>query len=229
MNTPGKRTPFFPGTKKFMHENEFNSAVAAMVKVHLERNKFRTLMVAPTDEDTPLATRTGLANKAMANFYISIHANALNGVWGTQQGLSVHYYPGDQESKAAAEIIHKYMIQGTQQKDRGVKADNFHVLRETKMPAVLIECAFMDNLREAQLLMSEAFREECAEEAAKGICEIFKVAYVPPVDKAISDMVTYINKVKPNILGEVPKWIGKAVADKDTYWLLRKLYEDLKK
>jgi N-acetylmuramoyl-L-alanine amidase len=218
MNTAGKRTPFFPGTTKFMHENEFNEAVTVLLKANLERCGFRTLMVAPEETDTPLKTRTDRANKANADLYISIHANALNGIWGNQQGVSTFHYPGSILGKKAATVIHNHLKQGTQQKDRGVIAQNFHVLRETKMPAVLVECAFMDNLREANLLLSDAFRIECADEICKGICEYFGVAYVAAQDSP-QDVVNY---AEGKILSEKEKWLKKATEDNDVYWLLKK-------
>lgn len=227
MNTAGKRTPFFPNSKKFMHENEFNRAVADLLKINLEKCGFKTIMVAPGDNDVPLKTRTDTANKAKADFYISIHANALNGIWGNQQGVSTFHYPGSILGKKAATAIHKYMIQGTQQKDRGVLTANFHVLRETKMPAVLVECAFMDNLREANLLLSEAFRQECADEICKGICEHFGVPYKATQDSP-QDVVEYANG---KILTEKEKWLKKATEDNDTYWLLKKfkMYDEGRK
>lgn len=226
MNTAGKRTPFFPGTTKFMHENEFNEAVTVLLKANLERCGFRTLMVAPEETDTPLKTRTDRANKANADLYISIHANALNGIWGNQQGVSTFHYPGSILGKKAATAIHNHLKQGTQQKDRGIIAKNFHVLRETKMPAVLVECAFMDNLREANLLLTDAFREECANEICKGICEYFGVPYVSAV-MGIPEMVEYMNA--KGIISEMPKWIKKANEDTDVYWLLRKTCDFIRK
>jgi N-acetylmuramoyl-L-alanine amidase len=177
-----------------MHENEFNRAVADLLKVNLERCGFRTLMVAPGDSDVPLKQRTTTANKAKADFYISIHANALNGIWGNQQGVSTFHYPGSIQGKKAATMIHKYLIQGTSQKDRGVLSANFHVLRETKMPSVLVECAFMDNLKEAQLLLTEAFRQECADDITKGICEIFGKEYVAE-DMSLSEAIAFWEKL----------------------------------
>jgi N-acetylmuramoyl-L-alanine amidase len=178
INTPGKRTPFFPdGT--FMHENDFNRAVAGIVDKHLLRCGFRTLRVAPDDTDTPLKVRTDLANNAHADFYISIHANTMGSAWGNAKGIETyHYIKISQESKRAAEIIHKHLLEGTKLLDRGVKTADFHVLRETHMPAVLVECGFMDNLIEAKLLLTQAYREECAKEIAQGICEYFGVIYV---------------------------------------------------
>lgn len=208
MTTSGKRTPFFPNTKKFMHENEFNRVVAQYLKENLERCGFDTIMVAPTDEDVPLKQRTDTANGACAGFFISIHANALNGIWGNQQGVSTHCYPGSVEGNKAAKIILNYLIQGTQQKNRGVVESNFHVLRETNMPSVLAECAFMDNLREANLLMTDDFRHECADEIAKGICEYFGVKYV--------------ERVKEMTFEQAVEVIANSINTSKEYWTKRK-------
>jgi len=184
MDTPGKRTPVFPEgsglkseTGNYMHENEFNRAVVAKCKVHLERCGINVLLVAPTDADTPLQERTNLANSKGADIYVSVHANASTGTWGSAKGVETYHYPGSTKGKKLAEAIHKRLIGGTKQVDRGVKEANYHVLRETKMPACLIEAAFMDNLEEAKLLLSDAFRIECAEEIARGICDYLGVSY----------------------------------------------------
>lgn len=177
METPGKRTPKFPDGS-FMLENEFNKAVAFLLQEHLKRCGFDTILVAPTDKDISLKQRIDLANSKKADFYISIHANAFNGKWGNANGIETYHHPNSVESKKAAKLIHAYLMQGTTMRDRGVKSANFYVLRETKMPAVLVECGFMDNLREAKLLMSDAYRAECAEEIAKGICKYFNVEYI---------------------------------------------------
>jgi N-acetylmuramoyl-L-alanine amidase len=179
METAGKRTSMFPGTNVFMRENEFNNAVAQLLKINLESAGFDTLMVAEGDTDIPLKVRTDAANKANADLYVSIHANAYKGEWGEWGGISTYHYPGSVEGKKAAEIIHKNLLQGTKLGDRGVLTENFHVLRETNMPAVLCECAFMDNLSEAKLLLTGAYRQECACEICKGICEYYGVEWVP--------------------------------------------------
>lgn len=181
METAGKRTPTMSdGT--FMHENAFNRRVVALLDVHLKRCGFRTLLVAPTDMDVPLRARTDAANAAKADLYVSVHANAFGagGFNGTRGIETFHRLASIEETKAAT-ILHRYLIGGTKLPDRGVKIADFHVLRETKMPAVLVECAFMTNAEEAKLLLSEAYRSECAEELARGICEYFGVAYVREV------------------------------------------------
>lgn len=187
MLTAGKRTPIFPdGTrspetgKNFMHENEFNRAVKRYLKVELERCGFRTILVAPTDADTPLSTRVAVANNAKADLYISIHANANTSQWGSWGGTETYTYGLSGESYRIGRIIHKHLMKGTPLRDRGVKDGSWlYVIKNTRMPAVLVECAFMDNLAEAKLLLSDAFRRECAREIAMGICEAYGVAYKP--------------------------------------------------
>ena len=188
MTTAGKRTPFFPGTKRFMHENEFNRAVADLLKVNLERCGFDTIMVAPGDSDVPLKTRTDRANKANADFYISIHANAITGKWGSgASGIETFYCEGSTKGKRLAGIVQKHLLQGTKQVNRGIKTASLHVVRETNMPAILVEAGFMDDCREAQLLNCNIFRDECAVDIAKGICEYFDVKYIP--EKIVSEKI----------------------------------------
>lgn len=225
MSTPGKRTPIFqdgtvsPETgKPYMHENEFNRAVASLLAQHLIRCGFRILMVAPGDDDVPLRTRTDTANNASADFYISIHANALSGSWGNANGIETYHYPNSREGERAARAIHAQMLQGTRLKDRGVKTANFHVLRESRMTAVLVECAFMDNLQEAKLLLSHAYRSECAKEIAKGICEYFGVQYIE--DSGDEEMLKEI-EARVGTLEEItrkkpaPDWFVKEFGSAD--------------
>jgi N-acetylmuramoyl-L-alanine amidase len=184
METAGKRTPIGINDKEtganFMHENEFNRSVVKHLDAHLKRCGFDTLLVAPTDIDTPLSNRTALANSKNADFYLSVHANAVgNGEWNNTRGIETfHYTKASEASKKYASIIHKYLIGGTKLPDRGVKSADFYVLKETKMPSVLVECAFMTSKEDAALLLTDAYRKECAEELAKAICEMFSVSYV---------------------------------------------------
>jgi N-acetylmuramoyl-L-alanine amidase len=183
MQTSGKRTPTLPNglkseTGNFMHENEFNRAAVKYLDAELKRNGFKTLLVAPTDSDTSLEARTALANSKKADIYVSIHANANTGKWGTWGGMETFVSKGSKDSERLGNAIHKYLKQGSKQRDRGVQEGNhLWVIRKTDMPAVLVEAGFMDNLEEAKLLLSDAYRKECAVEIAKGICEYFGVTY----------------------------------------------------
>ncbi|MFY0759842.1 N-acetylmuramoyl-L-alanine amidase [Metabacillus dongyingensis] len=54
-----------------------------------------------------------------------------------------------------------------------------HMTCESKMPAVLFEFGFMDNLREARLMLNVDFQKECAKEVAFAVCEYNKLPYIP--------------------------------------------------
>lgn len=166
-----------PELGRAIMENEFNRAVVKFMDEHLRFIGFRTLLVAPTDVDTPLKARTDLANSKGADAYFSIHYDALGNVWGTASGHSIFIYPGSSTSKKLAECVAEFLKQGTQQIWRGIKEQNFHVLRETKMPAILSENGFMDNPGEARLMLDSNFQKEVAIEHVRGICKYFEVPY----------------------------------------------------
>lgn len=181
METAGKRTPTIPELGgRVIHENEFNRAVVSFLNAELKRCGFDTLLVAPDDTDTHLSARTSLANAKGADAYISIHYNAMDGKFdgNDPEGLSVHIFPGSKNGRRLAECVLKHLKQGAPQKNRGIIESNFHVLRETKMVAILTENGFMDNKRESLLMNNVEFQKEVAREHARGICEYFGVAYI---------------------------------------------------
>ncbi len=179
--TAGKESPPIPElNNRIIKENEFNREVVKYLDIELKRCGFDTLLVAPTDEDTPLKTRVDLVNSKKADAYISIHYNAFDGRFNDKdpEGLSVHVYPNNHNDRKLAECIHKYLIQGTPQVDRGIVESNFYVLREPKCPAVLTENGFMDNKKEALRMLDVDYQKEVAIEHAKGICEFFNIEYI---------------------------------------------------
>ncbi len=184
--TPGKSTP------DGYRENRFNKAVADYLSTILKRCGFDTFLTAPGDADASLKSRTDKANKEKADALVSLHYNALKDYWRDGEGgIETFHYPGSTSGKKLAEAIHKEIIKGTKLKDRGVKAGNLHMLRESDMPAALPEFGFMDIKKEAELMKSAAYQKECAMEVAKGLCNYFGKKYVEeakpvkkPVEKA---------------------------------------------
>lgn len=185
VDTAGKRTPTLPNGQKsetgkvYMNENLFNRAVVKYLKEYLIYNGFDVLEVAPTDADTPLATRTSLANSRKSDLYVSVHANAASGKWGNHGGIETFVYPSG-ESQRIGSIIHKHLLKGTKLRDRGVKDGKkaqLHEILRTNMPAVLVEAGFMDSHTDYKYLLSDAYRRETAREIAMGICEAYKVTF----------------------------------------------------
>ena len=212
MSTSGKRTPYIEELGRFVHENEFNNAVVGYLNLALQRCNLKTVLVAPTDADTSLASRVNTANSLKADLYISIHYNALDGVFdgNDPSGLSVYHYPTSVNGKKLATCIHKYLVNGTKQIDRGIKTAGFYVLKYTDMPAVLSENGFMDNKTEALLMVNVDYQKEVAEEHCQGICEYLGIEYVSPgVQVAESNQEMEILKeelaIANNKLAEIKK------------------------
>lgn len=210
IDTSGKRTPMF-ADGSYMKENEFNRAVIDKLNVHLKRNKFQVLHVSAGDTDVPLKTRTDLANNIIPNgfgrpadAFVSVHANAAGNTWNSKvKGIEIFYRAGYKEGKKLAQDVQEHLIKGTPLFNRGLKTDNLHVTREAKMPAILIEGGFMDNPDEAKLLMSDSYREECAEEIARGLCQYFGRTYIevtpqaPPLPAGVNPVSIVIGSNDP--------------------------------
>lgn len=171
-STPGKRSP------DGMQEYEFNRVVAQYTKQLLEKYENVTVYFSHSDErDVPLQERTNKANQLNVDLFISIHANAYgSGGWNNVSGIETYVYIT--KPKMAYELakkVQKQLILVTGLPDRGVKTANFHVLRETRMTAILCELGFMTNKRDMELLRSDAYRKACAEAIVKGVQEQYKL------------------------------------------------------
>jgi N-acetylmuramoyl-L-alanine amidase len=120
-------------------------------------------------DDTPheeLQARVDVANNAGARLFISIHANAFinSGPYGTT------YYVSKKSDVALAQIIEQH-LQSDGTKDDGIIKSHMYVTLHTRMPAVLIETAFLTNPSDLALLASSAWRQKIMGEVADGIDE----------------------------------------------------------
>jgi N-acetylmuramoyl-L-alanine amidase len=209
IETAGKRTPKFEDGH-IIRENEFNHPTNTIFLQACKEFGFATYDVSPERTDTPLETRTDRANKQYnlhkCKFYIYVtwHFNSMGSKWDDKTGgIETFYHDGSIEGKKLATAIHKQLLKGTNLKDRGVKKDTtiyksgFHELRETIMPAVLLECGFMSNHVEANLMKNFQYQHECAVEALKGICDYFGLNYKEE-QKKVSKLEEYAKIISPN-------------------------------
>lgn len=180
LETAGKRTPKF-ADGSFLKENEFNRVVAGYLELALKRCGFVVVQTAPEDNDVSLATRAKRANSAKSDLHISIHANAFGHDWNGANGIETFVYKlADKQTVNIAKTVQKELISATGLKDRGVKENpNLYILHATKMPAILVECGFMTNPKEAELLRSDSYRQKVAEAICKGVCQYFGQYYQP--------------------------------------------------
>lgn len=178
-STAGKRSP------SGMREYEFNRAVANYAKKELETYQNVTVYFAHSDDrDIPLRERTDKANNLGVNVYVAIHANAYQDTWNNANGVDTFVYvTKPREAVELAQKVQRHLVAKTGLRDRGVKTANFHVLRETKMTAILSECGFMTNREEEALLRSDTYRMTCAKAIAAGIAEQYGLKKKPAPPK----------------------------------------------
>lgn len=197
--TAGKRTP--DGYK----EHWINVKTAYYCEQLLKQHGIEVLRVAwddtdaTDDVDVPLSTRQRLIKNANCDLSVSMHANAFgNGSsFNSAEGVSTHIhsvenYKGD--SYNLAKLVQEELIKGTAQKNRGVVLQNLAMCNCINMgtkASCLIEIAFMTNLREAELMKSEAFCKEQGEDIARGILRYLNIG--------IKNSITPMPVIKPVI------------------------------
>jgi N-acetylmuramoyl-L-alanine amidase len=174
-DTLGKRAP-----DDSMREFEFNSAVCNYIKEYFKLYPDVDVMFSHSfTTDVRLQDRTNYANKEKADLFVSIHANAFGEGWNDVRGIESFVYTSKPpDALKLASYIQNELIRETGQTNRGVKTANFHVLRETNMTAILIECGFMTNKEDLLLLKSDAYRQKCALAIVNAIASNYKLEKV---------------------------------------------------
>ena len=185
LNTGGKRTPNFPDGS-FMRENEFNRDVGLRAYNLLEKHENIDVVFTTTEKrDIDVPERVDRINdlyKKVKYLYdkivlVSIHANASNSKnqWDDVGGTATFYYTYNETDKKFAEVIQRNLIAktGLASHRGGVVGEEFYIIKYARMTACLCECAFMTNLKEAELLRTDEFRQACAEGIVNGLLEYF--------------------------------------------------------
>lgn len=116
-----------------------------------------------------LYMRPGLANAVGADLFISLHCNAnANSNPRPRTGSEVYY--GKPRSRLLAQTIQAELVKQLQRRDGGVICrEGLVVTREARMPAVLVEVAYLDNKQEEKLLATQVFRTSAAKAIFTGL------------------------------------------------------------
>ena len=130
------------GAMGYKFEDTLNLEVGHKLIDLLEKAGHSTVNCLPESALTvydSLAQRVSRANRSNANVFVSIHFNAFNG-----RAYGSEVYALSRVGKGIArEVLEEICMLGYY--NRGVKTGNYYVLKNTKMPAILIEVGFVDN------------------------------------------------------------------------------------
>ncbi len=156
-------------------EKELNLQIALKLQVELQNRGYQVIMTRTGDETVDLLERTEIANNTGADLFISIHQNAFED--GSVHGIETWYHDGKAAtgSEKLATLIQSSLVRTLKAADRGIRSgDKLVVVRETIMPACLVEAGYITNENERSLLKSDEYQNKIATAIADGIDSYFQ-------------------------------------------------------
>ena len=158
------------------NEKEINLKVAMKLKSRLEKQGITVIMTR--EEDTGLAdskiedmkARVNLINQQKPVLAVSVHQNSYPSE--SIHGAQVFYYTHSKEGERAAKVVQEALLAVDAKNTRKEKAnDSYYMLKRTEAPVIIVECGFLSNYREADLLVTDTYQEQLAEAIAQGILQ----------------------------------------------------------
>ena len=175
-------------------EKKLTLALAIKLRKELSSRGYKTYMTRDSDQHRHLFERTDYANTKKGNIFISLHMNAApkrRHKSYLYKGIEVFYMKGlsrkkrysnrkiyvgswkNKKSYLLAKEIKKNMLKSVRKKyivlDKGVKQNNFWVLRGTKMPAILIENGYITDKYEGKRLVTNSYQNLLVKGIVNGV------------------------------------------------------------
>jgi N-acetylmuramoyl-L-alanine amidase len=168
-------------------EKDINLAVALQLQMLLENGGAYVIMTRADDDalggnkTEDMNRRRIIADEAQADIFISIHQNAYASP--NVRGAQAFYYGDSENGKLLAEFLQEQFKTYLDRDNRRVAAANqqYYVLRRTKIPSVLVECGYLTNPNESNLLTTEEYQNKVAWAIYMGILNYFSNLPQPPV------------------------------------------------
>lgn len=151
-----------------VYEKDINLSIVLRAAELLEEKGCEVILTRSGDRAVGLYERSCAANNGGADIFLSVHSNA-SVTDRNFQGTFTYYFPGSKRGEELAGAIQGAVTEAAGSVDRGLLSENFVVLRETNMPAALVETGFMTCHEELMRLCDPAYREKLAQGIARGI------------------------------------------------------------
>ena len=186
-NTKGKQTP--NGVKEWTLNNAVRKHIVDILKdydveiIHTDNNEGYM--------DETLSSRLAKYKTAKVDAFVSIHHNAFNDVWNNATGVEVYVdKKATSKDMKLAECVYNRLVKYTGLKGRGIKKENFYVINQNTIPAILVEGGFMTNKTDYKVITSDAGQIAYAKAVAEGLVEFLKLkkkATSPSLKKSLDD------------------------------------------
>ncbi len=166
-------------------EKEINLLIAENLKKLLEQQGIAVVMTRTDDnglyeenasnkKQQDMKRRCELINKTEAELVVSIHQNSYTEP--SVRGPQVFYYENSTTAKEIAAILQTSLNELLEiARPRTIKAnDSYYILRKTERPTVIVECGFLSNPEEAELLSADNYQQKVAEAICAGVLQWIK-------------------------------------------------------
>lgn len=176
LKTKGKQTP--NGIKEWDLNDQVRKHIVNILKDYDVKIIYTDNNEGYTDE--PLSLRLARYKSEKVDAFVSIHHNAYNGKWNNVTGVEIYV---DKKSTSKdmqfAKCVYDRLVKYTGLKGRGIKKENFYVINQNTIPAILVEGGFMDSLIDYKVITSKAGQTAYAKAVAEGLIEFLKLKKKP--------------------------------------------------
>ena len=162
------------------YEKKLNLDLSMLAKAKLEKAGARVLLTRTTDVDVAgakstdreeLSARAQAGNNNKADVFISVHHNS--SVNREATGTTTYFYAKTIFDGELARSLQTAMVRAGGLVDKGARTANFFVVKNTAMPAALLEVGFMSNPQEEQILNDPVFQDKIAQSIVDGLEQFF--------------------------------------------------------
>lgn len=142
-------------------------------RVFITRRTDRDVAPQPATDSEELQARCNVGNLSKSDIFVSIHLDSFTSP--SAAGTTGYYYTGGSDSsRRLAQYVKEGVVSALGTYDRGTKTSNFYVVKNTTMPATLVEVAFVSNPDEEAVLGSKEGQLKAAEGIFRGIVRYFQ-------------------------------------------------------
>lgn len=143
--------------------------IANRLKEQLESAGVTVIMTRQTDTGVSLDQRAIVANQAGSDLFVSVHCNSFE---GQASGLECYYYKAEEGQRLAQAITDAAAGLGVA--TRQVQKNNYQVLWDTDMTAVLVETGFLSDPQDRAALLTPEHQDRVARAIAQGVADILR-------------------------------------------------------
>lgn len=152
-------------------EKDLNLSIALKVRDKLQNMGIIVYMSRDTDKFVSLQDIAAGANSVNPDIFISIHQNSFEK--SSANGIETYWYKGNADKSLATSLQDK-LIKNTNANNRGIKTEEFYVIKNTNMPSSLVECGFITNPSEVSKLKTSDYQNKIADAIANGAVDYLK-------------------------------------------------------